>query len=64
MADPGEGPGGAAPQLFLDQTGARRAEIVVFFFADRIQKRHLHAHVWKHNERPEPQAKKVVAASI
>ena len=25
---------------------------------------HLHAQVWKHNERPEPQAKKVVAASI
>ena len=25
---------------------------------------HLHAHVWKHNERPEEQSKKVVAASI
>ena len=24
----------------------------------------LHAHVWKHNERPEPQVKKVVAASL
>ena len=37
VVDPGEGPGGPAPQLFLDQTEARRAEI--FFFADRIQKR-------------------------
>ena len=26
MADPGEGPGGAEPPLFLDQTEARRAE--------------------------------------
>ena len=26
MADPGEGPGGPRPPLFLDQTEARRAE--------------------------------------
>ena len=26
MADPGEGPGGPAPPLFLDQTEARGAE--------------------------------------
>ena len=26
MADPGEGPGGSAPALFLDQTEARRAK--------------------------------------
>ena len=37
VADTGEGPGGAAPQLFLDQTEPRRAEF--FFFSDRIQKR-------------------------
>ena len=36
VADTGEGPGGAAPQLFLDQTEPRTAEI--FFFADQIQK--------------------------
>ena len=30
VADTGEGPGGPAPQLFLDQTEARPAEI--FFF--------------------------------
>ena len=40
VADLGEEPGGAAPQLFLDQTEARRAEFFFFFFfADRIQKR-------------------------
>ena len=26
MADPGEGPGGPSPPLFLDQKGAQRAE--------------------------------------
>ena len=30
MADPGEGPRGPSPFLFLDQTGARRAENIVF----------------------------------
>ena len=39
VGDPGEGPGGPAPQLFLDQTEARTAEFFFSFFADRIQKR-------------------------
>ena len=42
VADLGEGPGGgggAAPQLFLDQTEARTAEFFFSFFTDRIQKR-------------------------
>ena len=40
VADLGEGPGGgAAPQLFLDQTEARTAQFFFSFFADRIQKR-------------------------
>ena len=30
MADPGEGPGGAGPSIFLDQTEARRAEKTFF----------------------------------
>ena len=29
LADPGEGPGGAHPPLFLDQTEARRAEKIL-----------------------------------
>ena len=33
MADPGEGPGGPCPPLFLDQTETRRAE--KYFFGDR-----------------------------
>ena len=39
VADLVEGPGGAAPQLFLDQTEARTAEFFFLFFVDRIQKR-------------------------
>ena len=31
MADPGEGPGGPGPPVFLDQTDARRAEENFFF---------------------------------
>ena len=30
MADPGEGPGGPDPPLFLDQTEARRVEKYIF----------------------------------
>ena len=30
MADPGEGPGGPSPPLFLDQTEAQRAEKNLF----------------------------------
>ena len=33
VMDPGEGPGGPAPPIFLDQTEAQRAQI--FFFWDR-----------------------------
>ena len=33
VADPGEGPGGAAPPLFPDQTEARRAKKI--FFGDQ-----------------------------
>ena len=31
MADPGEGPGGPGPTVFLDQTDARSAEKIFFF---------------------------------
>ena len=34
VADPGEGPGGAAPLLFLDQTEAQRAG--KNFFGDEL----------------------------
>ena len=45
VVDPGEGPGGPAPQLFLDQTEARRAEIFFFLqtgFRNELKKSTTH----------------------